>query len=109
MVSDEDFDIVEVPRRCSGCGRDADVSGMRHVGWAIRSPETGDNGAYCLGCASELRFLPWSATCAGCGRETEDEDAAEEAGWRFYGGFGGEFMPMCPDCARVEAHRQHGS
>ena len=108
-MSNEDFDIVEVPRRCAGCGRDADSSGMRHVGWAVRGVETGDGGAYCLGCAAELRFLPWSAVCAGCGRETEDEDAAEDAGWRFFGGFSGEFRPMCPDCAQVEAHRGHGA
>ena len=28
-VEHNNFDIVEVPRRCDGCGRDADSSGMR--------------------------------------------------------------------------------
>ena len=98
------FDIVEVPRRCAGCGRDADASGMRHVGWAV--PVAGEPLAYCLGCASILRFLPWSAECAGCGREVDDENEAEEKGWRFFLNGGRELMAMCADCAEHEVKRR---
>ena len=100
------FDIVEVPRRCAGCGRDADSSGMRHVGWAVPVATTGDARAYCLGCASVLRFLPWLAECAGCGREVDDENEAEDKGWRFFHDGDRELMPMCADCAELEVRRR---
>lgn len=100
----DEFEIVAVPRRCDACGRDADASGMRHVGWAV---PLRDAGAYCLGCASSLRFLPWSAECSRCGRETDDEAAAEEEGWRFFAGDSGELVPMCPDCASLSVRRPH--
>jgi hypothetical protein len=100
------FDIVEVPRRCAGCGRDADSSGMRDVGWAIPVASTGDAQAYCLGCASVLRFLPWVAECAGCGREVDDENEAEDKGWRFFRNGDRELMPMCADCAALEVRRR---
>ncbi len=105
-MDDYEFDIVEVPRRCAGCGRDADSSGMRHVGWAVPSVGTGAARAYCLGCASVLRFLPWSAQCAGCGRQVDDEDEAEEKGWRFFGSGARELVPMCADCAEIEVVRR---
>ncbi len=104
-MEDDGFDIVEVPRRCAGCGRDADRSGMRHVGWAVPVAATGDTQAYCLGCAAVLRFLPWSAQCAGCGREVDDENEAEEKGWRFFRNGDRELMPMCADCADVEVRK----
>ena len=100
----EDFEIVEVPRHCDSCGRDADVSGMRYVGWTVRQ---GDEGAYCLGCASSLRFLPWSVECSRCGRETDDEAEAEADGWRFFADSATELVPMCPDCASLKVRRPH--
>jgi len=103
-MKESDFDIIEVPRQCAGCGQDADATGMRHVGWAVPGARTGDSRAYCLGCASVLRFLPWSAECAGCGRETEDEAEAEEKGWRFFPG-DRELVAMCADCAAIEVRR----
>jgi hypothetical protein len=105
-MDDSDFDIIEVPRQCAGCARDADSSGMRHVGWAVPGARTGYTGAYCLGCASVLRFLPWSAQCAGCGREVDNETEAEEKGWRFFADGREEMKPMCADCAAVEVRRQ---
>jgi hypothetical protein len=104
-MDDSDFDIIEVPRHCAGCGRDADSSGMRHVGWAVPGERTGYTGAYCLGCASLFRFLPWSAECAGCGREVDDEAEAEEKGWRFFANESVDLMPMCADCAAIEVRR----
>jgi hypothetical protein len=105
-MDESNFEIVEVPRRCAGCGQDADASGMRHVGWAVPRSQTGDTRAYCLGCASVLRFLPWTAQCAGCGREVDDENEAEAKGWRFFLDGDRELTPMCADCAAIEARRR---
>ena len=89
----------QAPARCDGCGRGADAAGMTEQGWAVSPLNAAVPGTYCLRCASALQMLQWFVRCVECGATLEDEQSAEQLGWRFYPDELGQLQPHCGLCA----------
>ncbi len=89
---------AEMPENCDCCGHDAEDCGMDEEGWVTREAGREFPGNYCFGCASLLRLVLWSESCASCGVEAESERAAERDGWRYFQDKLGQLVPLCPSC-----------
>jgi hypothetical protein len=90
---------VRAPGRCDGCGRDAGAAGMDEHGWVMSPLTAALPGSFCLSCASALRMLDWFVRCVDCGASTENEVAAEHAGWRFFTDELAQLQPYCAACS----------
>ena len=96
------FEIVGVPARCDGCGRDALDCGMIEEGFTVRLPPSDFAGTYCSSCAGVLRLVPTVIECINCSCEVDDDDRAEWEGWRYWSDADGVLRPVCPDCEEHE-------
>ncbi len=98
------------PDNCDCCGRDAEDCRIAELGWVVCEPGDELSGTYCLPCAASLRLLPWFERCAICEATVEDEEEAEQAGWRYFADGHGALHPCCPACvertARLRAPRR---
>jgi hypothetical protein len=72
---------------------------MSEHGWTISPPAAAVPGTYCLRCASALRMLDWFVRCVDCGAVVENEQEAEQHGWRFFSDELGQFQPHCALCS----------
>jgi len=72
---------------------------MGELGWVADASTSELPGSYCVRCASSLRLIPWSERCAVCGATVDNEDVADDAGWRYYADGEGELHVFCPSCA----------
>ena len=91
-----------MPESCDCCGQDAEDCGMDEHGWITRKGNSDFPGNYCLGCASLLRIVRWSAQCTTCGAAARSEHVAEREGWRYFADEMGELLPFCADCIAYE-------
>ena len=98
MTESNDNGARKVPDACDCCGRDAEDCGMLDVGWVLDVRKFAFGGTYCRGCAHLLRLIRWSEQCAWCAMPIDDEDKAEEDGWRYYSNRLGELHACCPGC-----------
>lgn len=82
---------------------------MGDLGWVVREDGDDLSGSYCLQCAAALRLLPWFERCAICEATVDDEEEAEQSGWRYFTDGHGDLHPCCPACvertSRLRAQR----